>query len=620
MKRMNRIRTCMFLLFACALILTACGTGTNGKKKPTIDSDGISAPTEKLTGKPTAVPTETPDDPTGTIARMQRSRELHESVMTKQPVSAVGTGPQKSAQDLLDYEYGITRYNNIRSEQINMETGEAANYQDPDVYLTVYGLADEAFNQRVNEKCLAIRAAMRDPDYIPNVSGFLAFVEEKGTPSIETRGNLTYHRFGILSGYMCGEWIWKEEKAFSSPEEEREFHNSCVQMYPGFSVFYRYEEYDYDTGASKGYIYYSVSEYVGFTFDISTGEELSLSDLFPEGYDYLDYLNGEIEKKMKSSEIGYDEGYAHEHYTGGGTFFLESSEWLCFFPKEGSMEVDLPFIPANRDPEGTACQKPVTYSPSPIANVYVCGVEIGDSPNLDVKVGDFRVTGSTGQAVTVSVYREKGYPKDVCLPERLNESILQEQLSDEIYLNMAKQSAAHWSADQRPKSDCIMIIYYAYAYPNNYFFAHWIVYNITPEGYLSYFRGYEEWLRNGRVLTIDDLLNVSVEEFLKDILTGAYVDDFVMTREQAAAVAKAIRPYIVDIDYKLNGFCNLRREGAYIFTEKFDPAGMKEELKYLLPENVLDCLFSSYSSKFLSYADSLTALKHLRIYDGYSFK
>ena len=165
-----------------------------------------------------------------------------------------------------------------------------------------------------------------------------------------------------------------------------------------------------------------------------------------------------------------------------------------------------------------------------------------------------------------------------------------------------------------------MIIYYAYAYPNNYFFAHWIVYNITPEGYLSYFRGYEEWLRNGRVLTIDDLLNVSVEEFLKDILTGAYVDDFVMTREQAAAVAKAIRPYIVDIDYKLNGFCNLRREGAYIFTEKFDPAGMKEELKYLLPENVLDCLFSSYSSKFLSYADSLTALKHLRIYDGYSFK
>lgn len=620
MKRMNRIRSCMFLLFACALILTACGTGTNGKKKPTIDSDGISAPTEKLTGKPTAVPTETPDDPTGTIARMQRSRELHESVMTKQPVSAVGTGPQKSAQDLLDYEYGITRYNYIRYKDINMETGEIADYDDQDQCIQVYGLADEEFNQLLNDRCMAIREAMREPDYIPDISGFLAMVEEKGTPSLKTSGFITYNRFGIVSGYMYGTWTWKEEKAFSSWEEERAFENSRSQSNPAFFSYYETEDRDDDTGASKGYICYQATEYVGFTYDISTGEELSLSDLFPEGYDYLDYLNGEIEKQMKLSDIPYDEGYAQEHYTGGGTFFLESDEWLYFFPKQGMMHADLPFVPANRDPEGTACQKPVTYRPSPIANVYVCGVEIGDSPNLDVKVGDFRVTGSTGQTVTVSVYREKGYPKDVWLPERLNESILQEQLSDEIYLNMAKQSAAHWSADQRPKSDCIMIIYYAYAYPNNYFFAHWIVYNITPGGYPSHFRSYEEWLRNGRVLTIDDLLNVSVEEFLKDILTGAYVDDFVMTREQAAAVAKAIRPYIVDFDYELNGFGNLRRGGPYIFTEKFDAAGMKEELKYLLPENVLNCLFSSYSSKFLSYADSLTALKHLRIFDGYSFK
>ena len=41
------------------------------------------------------------------------------------------------------------------------------------------------------------------------------------------------------------------------------------------------------------------------TFDLTTGEELRLSDLFPAGEDYLSYLNTQIVAQMGQ---GYDEG------------------------------------------------------------------------------------------------------------------------------------------------------------------------------------------------------------------------------------------------------------------------------------------------------------------------
>lgn len=619
LKRMKRIRPFLLLLAVCIVILTACTTGARERKNPTIDSERPPA----LTANPTEeVPTEMPADPTGTLAKLQKSRELHEAIMTKQPVSAVGTGPKQSSQDLMDYEYGITRYNPVQVKTINLQTGEEASYSDPDQYPYVSGLADEAFNQRLNERILVMRETLRNPDYIPNVSGFLALVEEKGTPSIETRGYITYHRFGILSGYMSATWIWTEKKAFSSWNEEREFTEALQKN--NNSLFYSYynaEEYDYDTGASYGLIYYKVVEYVGFTYDISTGEELTLSDLFPEGYDYLDYLNAEFEKQSKeeSSGIAYDEGYAQEHYSGEGTFYLDSLGVTVGSKQRLYKAVELPYVPANRDPDGIGCKKPVSFSPSGIGRGNVCSATESFF-RCDVKVGEFQVTGKNGQRITISVFKEEGCPEETFFSDRVSESVIREQLTDEILLNLAKQSAALWKEDQFPKSNSYMFIDSFTMFPNNFFFARWNVCPLDGDGYPGYFRYYFEWFQNGRVKTFENLLDVPLEEFLQDVFTGAYKEDYVLTGDQAAAIAKTMTPYFAGCD---NEPCYLTGSwyvSDFKFSKEADSDLVRKELERFLPDSVVNSILDHYSSDFLHFADPSVVLKHLRVYDGYSFR
>jgi hypothetical protein len=59
------------------------------------------------------------------------------------------------------------------------------------------------------------------------------------------------------------------------------------------------------TGGAHG-----MTDRVAYNYDLNTGEELKLSDLFNKDFDYKDFINKEILKQMKTNEDMYfhDEG------------------------------------------------------------------------------------------------------------------------------------------------------------------------------------------------------------------------------------------------------------------------------------------------------------------------
>ena len=97
------------------------------------------------------------------------------------------------------------------------------------------------------------------------------------------------------------------------------------------------------------------------TFDLSTGEELRLSDLFPAGEDYLSYLNTQIVAQMGQ---GYDEGSPFSGLRGDETFYLtigrEDSVEICFpgiLREIGvSVEVPIPRFEETTEPETTGTE------------------------------------------------------------------------------------------------------------------------------------------------------------------------------------------------------------------------------------------------------------------------
>ena len=145
------------------------------------------------------------------------------------------------------------------------------------VPMTISGLKDKVVQQKINDAIAAEYERVSDPSFVPQARGVKLY--EKQAKS-------------------------KDGSVYAS---------ACANCDNILSVFLRhYRIYNLGNNYNSSA---SVNTVIPLNFDLSTGEQLSLKDLFPDGMDYMGYLNDRIIQLIQTSDPS-----------------KESSpvDWLCF--------------------------------------------------------------------------------------------------------------------------------------------------------------------------------------------------------------------------------------------------------------------------------------------------
>lgn len=343
----------------CLCFCTACG-GKTGNEDVT--------PTEKLRAEwHKLVKPVTDEDYLGAV---KKSRELHESLFPKEEIAPLGSGKSKEEANGELYAFGDSTAK--RLTEIEQHTDlPLTGWTDAEFILSLLepervwkerynGMYDDAVLEKINNRITTVVEGMADPSFYPEVEGLVSLLQERGLPRNDVTEFEFYNENGILSVVVNRTWSWYDWKETDEyPEEDYDYINS---QWPAED--YRYSFSELITGGldcSYTIVQYQISEPVGLTFDLTTGEELRLSDLFPAGEDYLSYLNTQIVAQMGQ---GYDEGSPFSGLRGDETFYLtvgrEDSVVICFpgiLREIGvSVEVPIPRFEETTEPETTGTE------------------------------------------------------------------------------------------------------------------------------------------------------------------------------------------------------------------------------------------------------------------------
>ena len=632
-------------------------------------------PTQAVTPTQATTPTVTPtQEATPTLtqapdyaAMAARSRELHEAIAPKLTANPLGTGPELSEQDKINYEYGFRNVSGVDTVYINMETGEEASYDDRCRTVRVSGLKDQDVLAKINERIETAARTMLDPEYLPDAPGIMLVVKERGLPEAGVEC-YAYSSNGILGASVIGRWIWHENKVFADYDEMHSYLNADENRDKGAISYMDYKFLSETSTRIEIRIYYGLRETIEYNFDLSTGEEISLSDLFPAGFDYLTYLNEEMEKASKydfwfsdyeyqngnGMQANFYEGYDETREYDGGRLqekiigdemFSTGSYYVNLPDGHGGWEmIDLPAAVADRDRNGDIyLEQSGVYTDGTIGHVSLCDADT-DGPREAEEIGQFRIRpNGTDKKINVTVYRGIGYPYWMADYGRNFEQEVNKYFSDEKILEYAKQCMSMWTGAAYPEADCELYILKAWIYPNGYYSIDWYVaYEKFPypdgewKGYYDDYWGKESWMKDGTIITQEELLDVSYEDLLTDLigdlkLTG---DGTKISEEAARTAAKALMPYFVGLDtvarrqdyWDWRDFLFLWQEGSYVhngvpyrYSDETDPNNEKipAELKDLLPYKLWITL--SETGKDPEHRDPYVLLRHLKMYEGYPF-
>ncbi|MBO4652533.1 MAG: hypothetical protein J5649_04365 [Lachnospiraceae bacterium] len=691
MRRKRWLQTAIVLAAMC--VLGACSRGSHNEDdyptptptQTTAPTEGqpelltpTATPTQAVTPTQATTPTVTPtQEATPTLtqapdyaAMAARSRELHEAIAPKLTANPLGTGSELSEQDKINYEYGFRNVSGVDTVYINLETGEEASYDDRCRMVRVSGLKDQDVLAKINKRIETAARTMLDPGYLPDVPGIMLVVKERGLPEAGVQCYAGSSENGILHIGAEGQWVWHEDMEFADYDELHSYinadenRNKGILTYMDYTILSEAEDHRMEVR-----IDYGITETIEYNFDLSTGEEISLSDLFPAGFDYLTYLNEEMEKESKyvfwfsdyeyqngngmqgTHVIGaydetqeYDGGHLPETIAGDETF-CAGVEYVELKNSRGGWEVIyLPAVVGNRDRNGDIYEEQHgVYTNGALGYVYLCDVDT-DGPRDAEEIGQFRIRlNGADKMITVTVYRGVDLPYWSAQYDRRFGQNVKEDFSDKKILEYAKQCMSMWTGAAYPEADCELYIKSADVYPNGYYCIDWYVsYKEFPypdeewKGYYDDYWGKKSWMKDGTIITQEELLDVSYEDLLTELigdlkLTG---DGTKISEEAARTAAKALMPYFVGLDtvasrqnyWDWRDYLFLWKEGSYVhngvpnrYYDTDDPnnENIPAELKDLLPQKLWRTL--SETDIWLEHSDPYVLLKHLKMYEGYPF-
>lgn len=618
--------------------------------------------TPTVNAEPTATPTATPTP--GLAEMAARSKELHEAVMPKLTANPLGTAPELTEQDILDYTFGFSRRNGVTATCINLLTGTEANYDDQYTYVIISGLKNEEVQRKINNRIKTVVETMKDPGYLPNVTGVMAILKERGLPVSAVSCWDSNNESGIFSVYVTGTWSWYEDRIFADDDELSDFLQTVGWGDDGsFSVGNR--DYEWiDESRLKTQIVYTISERIDLNFDLRTGEELTLSDLFPEGFDYLTFLNEEIEKEAKyeywfdadtyeqsgtiresrggdqyDSNKEYDGGLIREPFTGDEMFLMSSGAIMLVTNRGEYVYISAPFMIANRDRGEDLYLEKGNVRAGSLGSVDICE-EDTYGPIDAVKIGSVPVSQSGRDEIRAEVYRGKDELRCWSLYDMDISPIIDEYFSNEKILELAQESLSVIGDISYAGKEPGLYLMDAKIFPNGYVYLRWIiqfkVLNEDVEDGYYYRCNYEGvWFKDGKGITQEELFDCSFEELLAELLGGLRSDDqtLVVGKQKAKEIASALMPYFVGMDdptrnidyWSWQDFLFRWTENGEVHSggpyQSADPEeyGEKipEELRAVMPELLLSTLEGGWRTLYTE--DRYLVWKHLQMYEGYPF-
>ena len=487
---------------------------------------------------------------------MKQSKALHETGMPKGKANPLGTGPDSAWQDPLDTAYGVEYEFTIDHDEIQGKAGGVNPYS----IVQITGLKNEEVSEKIN-KCLENTArTLAAPGYLPDVAGILNIVKEKGVPETEVRSECDYVHQGILSVRIFGSWKWwSEDRDF--PDWETFYYDwlqrEKVLLGTGTGIELEYEVLEENDDGDILRLYYAAHEVHYLNFDLRTGEVLSLSDMFPKGFDYLEYVNREAKNTKSFWEVegrafwfsddeyretgevrgsygrGYDESlYEYDggprpvpvQLTGDEEFVLTGEASLTIKDDHGkNIWIACPEIIADRTQGESLYDKPDSARVfRQIGWVECCPGDI-DGPRTDnaSAIGSFRVSPGGSEEITVTVYTDKPYDAETN-GGRSREEILETYATDEKLIAYAKQCVALQPEICTPGEDLRLYIKTIHVFPRGYFSIYWFPVS-ESEALANRDSDYleaeiqETWFADGRAIPMEELFDVSCEELVQEL-------------------------------------------------------------------------------------------------------
>ena len=597
MRKRPRLYICMILL--AAFLLCACGKENKTENSGTPAPIGTTSPTVTPTPTPTPTPTQTPTStptPTPTVSLgelVTKNRELHETLNLKTEISSLGTGPDYE-KDKKAAEYGIKfLYDFTTTGKVYVNRDIAYRDNKLFVVLSVSGIRNEEAGEKINKRLKDVIMTISDPSFLPDAPGFLLLVKEKGLPVFSWEHEYTSYQ-GILSVQITGEWSLGGKKTVET---------FCLN------------------------------------FDMGTGEELSLSDLFPEGFDYIGYLNrfglysyGFWYKERNDGTIWelvedydplkeYDGGRKAIDLKGDEAFKLDRWSGLVSV-KSDDKWIELWQIPNIPRKGGEKAE----YTVSSLDELYL-GEFLGFNPfsfeGAYKTIGSFTICPNGVDDVSVTV----------CIGNRYDDSALtgswNKYFTKEKILSYAEQWTSQWDGSSLIYNDIYLLLSSIYVYPKEYFSPLWYVYGkasndqyyeVVGLSGLKLLNGI--YIRDGKVLSLDEMFDIPFEEVLADLIASmrSAEGEYIATGEDAVKAAKALRPYVVEVtETDLHQWLFRWETGGQL--RRGCPFGKESEtltdLKEMLPDELWKMLTDPDYK--VDVSDPFVILKHMKMYEGCPF-
>ena len=672
------------LLISVAVLCSACGkkpADGAGSLTPTTSAEagsvtpaegsgtpGVTTAPEIPTATPTSTPSPTPTVAYGSLEQLRANRELHEVIQPKVTPAPLGTAPALTDLDKADIAYGILRTDSVNCYPVNLATGARMDW-NYDWYLRpgflqsirVAGLSDETVQNRIAQRIDEVVMAMADPNFVPDDAGIIALFRELGAPEINVSTDTFGGGNGFLSVSVSGSYMWRETLTFETDEEYYEFQ-PLNQKNPLLHCYDREIDMPSEYRPRKMEYTYYVADGTKLLFNLATGDEVSLSDLFPEGMDYRTYVNNVIsgniayEYWFKDTEWGrggtvgnmYDE---FKEYDGASVFTgITDKTRFSYNGEEQTLSVGIPgasydcgfcLLP-ERVPNPCRGRdvftRPQGYLFTALDEIDLSGDWYETAANTR-KIGSVSVSSDSGaRNVTVEMGGE-GFPRRYGRGANggWTQTIAKDVMSDSKFLAFVKDWAnREWPALVKKgfasgiQEGFVLekvVLMKMETYPNGYACVTMTVSEKADQDGSAAERSVTAWMKDGKYIPFEELFDVPFEELLEELLLGLRKtgNEEVLTKEEATAAAKALARYInwanpprtdPDTRWEWDLFDFPWGSEVYFSWDTF-PKDLQEEL----PRAILNNIFKDFALHVdYTTVDPYCYEKHMRMYEGYPFE
>ena len=493
--------------------------------------------------------------------------------------AAAGCSRNPNSRQKRLFERGIVTDNNLTINRMELQNGNITSD-----YLAIDGLHDQAIEEKINRRIQAVSDEMHSGTYVPPYRGI----------AVKIRQNQDHAKEHFV--YMFTE--------FNS--------NNILSVSAHCYTFYQNDNSD----DALSYTYQ-----VSLNFDLTTGEELTLKDLFAPGTDYIELINRQVDEYLMAN--GYDNGIENidrfsgdeialtapfQSITPEQKFYISYNGNLCLL-----MDYDTPFIYTGFNPltmvldseafgdslmlfrdidqpifdaNQTVCQLMETTSDNRVNRQTVI------KPNTDL-FGEYYYRDNTPDAVLAQLetvtFDEAQRPFDF--------NTVYHQVSDLFAdenwrLNVSCYMACH--ATKSPDYFGFHRNYMLYASPDDA----WTSENSDP---VTYFESYETaytFDKDGNLLTLSSLF--VQPEHISELLEKAMLAHLSRELTDEKHPADVMSAFVKQLIPHINGVC-VQSNGLYI-TFDLPETHLKDMIRQFFGDVENEYLYH-YGVSELSYSD-----------------